>query len=137
MPMGLGVRVLVAVTVVVAVAVLITLFVAKYPFTYRHLLPPPIPVPVPNYISYGALGALNCTDNVVIPSNSIVILYFHAHGNVGINNVNVYMAFPASIINEALGAFSKLPSPNDAMAIGVYVNDRLIAFSGTHSLLRV
>ena len=111
---------------VITIITIITasLFITRYFFfTPKHFSPPPTPVPV--FINY---GALYCDDHfVVIPGNSMVILRYHVHGDVTINFVGIYMAFPASIINETLTAFSKLPNPNDALIMGVYVNGRLIA----------
>ncbi|WP_252901455.1 hypothetical protein [Vulcanisaeta sp. JCM 14467] len=64
---------------------------------------------MPVVINYGALF---CSDNfIIIPGNSMVVLRYHVHGNVTIDSVGIYMAFPASIINETLTAFSRLPNP--------------------------
>ncbi|GAB6944371.1 hypothetical protein JCM14467A_11530 [Vulcanisaeta sp. JCM 14467] len=114
---------LITTAVVIIAAAVSTLFIASHSLMVKHLSPPPTPVPV--VINYGALF---CSDNfIIIPGNSMVVLRYHVHGNVTIDSVGIYMAFPASIINETLTAFSRLPNPNDALIMGVYVNGRLIA----------
>ena len=85
------------------------------------------PTPVPVVVNYGVLSCWGHNVNIVIPGDSMVVLRYHVHGNVTINNVIIYIAFPAGIVNETLTAFSRLPNPNDALMIGVYVNGRLIA----------
>ena len=122
--------VLVAVAATIAIATT-SLFITRHLLTPRHLSPPPTPVPV--FINY---GALYCDDHfVVIPGNSMVILRYHVHGDVTINFIGIYMAFPASIINETLTAFSKLSNPNDVLIMGVYVNGRLIAVNTSPNLI--
>ncbi|WP_054854319.1 hypothetical protein [Vulcanisaeta distributa] len=91
---------------------------------------PPTP-PIPSYINFGSLACYN--DDVILPNNSIVVLHYHVHGNVSINDIGIYISFPASIINETLSDSSKLPNLNDAMIIGVYVNGRLITLQATSS----
>ncbi|GAB6943380.1 hypothetical protein JCM14467A_01620 [Vulcanisaeta sp. JCM 14467] len=111
---------LIAAVVVIAVVVL---FVVWYFVTLESLRP--LPYVIPEVINYGFLQCDNRL--IIIPGNSMVILRYHVHGNVTINGVVIYMAFPASIINETLTAFSKLPNQNDALIVGIYVNGRLIA----------
>ena len=116
---------MVALVAVIAIIVIVaaSLFITRYFLTPRHLSPPPTPVPV--FINYGALF---CNDDfIIIPGNSMVVLRYHVHGNVTIDSVGIYMAFPASIINETLTAFSRLSNPSDALMLGVYVNGRLVA----------
>ena len=73
-------------------------------------------------------GSLSCNNHfIIIPGNSMVVLRYHVHGDVTINGVVIYMAFPAGIIHEVLEEFSRLPNPSDALIMGVYVNGRLIA----------
>ncbi|WP_252900863.1 hypothetical protein, partial [Vulcanisaeta sp. JCM 14467] len=110
--------------VIIAVAVSI-LSITSHSLTVKHLSPSPVSVPV--FVNYGALGCWGHNVNVVIPGNSMVVLRYHVHGDVTINFVGIYMAFPASIVNKTLTVFSKLPNQNDALIMGVYVNGRLIA----------
>ena len=112
-------------TLIAVLSILITLsvalFLTKYFFMPRHLIGYTV---LPGIV----YGSLSCNDHfVVIPGNSMVILRYHVHGNVAINGVVIYMAFPAGIINESLAALSKLSSLNDALIMGVYVNGKLIA----------
>ena len=122
------------VVVVLAVVGILVLLVASHILNQpldKHLSPPPTPVPV--VINYGALGCWGHNVNVVIPGNSMVILRYHVHGDVTINFVGIYMAFPADLINETLSAFSRLSNPNDAMWLGVYVDGGLIAVNNDSS----
>ena len=85
--------------------------------------------PIPGYISFGSLACYN--NDVIIPNSSIVILHYRIHGNVSINNIGVYISFPASIINETLSDFSRLQNSSGAMIIGIYVNGRLVMLQTT------
>ena len=122
--MGSRLRPLLIVAVAMAVTAAVLLLVVKYllmPMRF-HPLPGAVAFPTTYY------GALSCYSHfIIIPGSSMVVLRYHIHGNVTINGVVVDMAFPASIINETLTAFSKLSNPNDALIMGVYVNGRLIA----------
>ncbi|WP_252900319.1 hypothetical protein [Vulcanisaeta sp. JCM 14467] len=55
------------------------------------------------------------------------MLNYRVRSNATIDFVGIYMAFPASIINEALTVFSRLSNPSDALIMSVYVNGKLIA----------
>ena len=120
---------LLTLVVVITLATIVAsiLFVVGYrlngkPIPSSHPLPGAVIFPRVYY------GFLSCNNYfIIIPGNSMVILHYHVHGNVTINGFAIYMAFPAGIINETLTAFSKLPNPNDALIMGVYVNGRLIA----------
>ena len=106
-----------------ALLIATVLFVVWYFVTLRSPHPPSYVIT--EVINY---GFLQCDNRLItIPGNSMVVLCYHVHGNVTINGVVIYMAFPASIINETLTAFSKLPNQNDALVMGVYVNGELIA----------
>ncbi|WP_243679186.1 hypothetical protein [Vulcanisaeta distributa] len=112
-----------------AVVVVASLFVFRF-FITR---PVGLPTPVPSEVSYGYL--LCYGDYVVIPGNTMVILYFHPHGSVVVNGVGgVFIAFPLGIINETLSALSRLPSWEGSMVMGVYVNGRLIAINDNQSV---
>ena len=77
------------------------------------------------------LVLLHCGSNIVIPGNSMVILYYHPHGNVTVNEVAVFVSFPVGIINETMSAFSRLVNKSGVMIIGVYVDGKLIAVINT------
>ena len=85
--------------------------------------------PIPSYISFGSLACYN--DDIIISNSSIVVLHYRVHGNVSINNIGVYISFPAGIINETLSDFSRLQNSSGAMIIGIYVNDRLVTLQTT------
>ncbi|GAB6943757.1 hypothetical protein [Vulcanisaeta sp. JCM 14467] len=107
---------------IIGISILLIATHTKYFFMPRH--PPPSYTALPG-ISY---GSLSCNNHfIIIPGNSMVVLRYHVHGNVAINGVVIYMAFPAGIINESLAALSKLPNLNDALIMGVYINGKLIA----------
>ncbi|WP_243679244.1 hypothetical protein [Vulcanisaeta distributa] len=113
---------------VFVVAIAVISFVVRYFLIPRHFLPSYV---MPKAIDY---GFLYCNNHfIVIPGNSMVILRYHVHGNVTINGVVIYMAFPADLINASLNAFSRLPNPSDAMMLGVYVNGKLIAVNNDSS----
>ena len=116
---------LIAVIILAVVGVSILLIISHI-LNYHPLgKPAPIPTIAPRVTYY---GFLQCYGHlIVIPSNSIIVLNYRVHGNVTIDFAGIYMAFPASIINETLTAFSRLPNPSDALLMGVYVNGRLIA----------
>ena len=116
---------LMAVIILAAVGISILLIISHI-LNYHPLgKPAPIPTIAPRVTYY---GFLQCYGHlIVIPSNSIIVLNYRVRGNVTINGVVIYMAFPAGIINETLTAFSRLPNPSDALVMGVYVNGRLIA----------
>ena len=133
--MGLWLRLLITALVVIGVMATSSLII-KYVLTPRHviilqnflqIIPPPSPLvlPVSYNVSYGLLFCYGIY--AAIPGNSMIILYYRPHGDVEINNVIIFMAFPANIINKTLNALSKLPNPRYSMIIGVYVNGRLIA----------
>ena len=116
----------VMVPILIVAVVVASLFVG-YTFMYRPHLPILIP---PKYIDY---GYLYCNDDVIIPGGSIIVLYYHPHGDVEVNEITIYVTFPAGIISEALGIYSKLPNPSDAMLMGVYVNGKLMVVSNNPS----
>ncbi len=104
MSMGSKSRLLLAAAVVI-VAVAAVSFVVRY-----FLIPRPFysSYIIPKAIDYGFLYCNNHL--IVIPGNSMVILRYHVHGDVTVNGVVIYMAFPADLINETLSAFSRLPN---------------------------
>ncbi|WP_054852947.1 hypothetical protein [Vulcanisaeta distributa] len=125
MGMGYRSRLLLIIAVVV---VAVVLFVVRYFLIPRHFLTSYV---MPKAIDY---GFLYCNNHfIVIPGNSMVILRYHVHGDVTINGVVIYMAFPADLINATLNAFLRLPNPNNAMMLGVYVNGKLIAVDNDSS----
>lgn len=117
---------------VVITVVAASLFVTKYIITPKHILilkylPPPSPLipPISYNVSYGLLFCYGTY--AIIPGNSMIMLYYHPHNYVKINNAIIFVAFPASIINKVINALQKLPNPRDSMIVGIYVNGRLIA----------
>ncbi len=99
---------------ILVIAMVITLLIiAKYISTPR-----PIPSPI---VSSGVVyGYLYCNNDVIIPGNSMIILYYHPHNNVSIDDVAIYMKFPVGIV---------LLNPDNIMIMGIYVNGNLIAFN--------
>ena len=73
--------------------------------------------PVLNEITYGCFFC--SSDYAVVPGDTMVVLYFHPHGSVEVNNVVMYVSFPLGLINKTLSALSRLP----------YVNGRLVALN--------
>ena len=130
--MGLGLRLLIVIDVIAVVVV--SLFIANSVFM-RFVPGPPPPAPIVFDAIY--YGYLHCGSNIVIPGNSMVILYYHPHGNVTVNEVAVFVSFPVGIINETMSAFSRLANKSGAMLMGVYVDGRLIAVSNTSSPVMV
>lgn len=117
---------------VIGISILLITMYIKYLLMPRHFHPLPGAVVFPS-VYYGALGCWSHNVNIVIPGNSMVVLNYHVHGNVTINDVVIDIAFPAGIINETLTTFSRLSNPGGAFIIGVYVNGRLIASHATSS----
>ncbi|WP_054848819.1 hypothetical protein [Vulcanisaeta sp. JCM 14467] len=76
---------------IIGISILLIATHTKYFFMPRH--PPPSYTALPG-ISY---GSLSCNNHfIIIPGNSMVVLRYHVHGNVAINGVVIYMAFPAA-----------------------------------------
>ncbi|MGC8608175.1 MAG: hypothetical protein ACP5L5_11520 [Vulcanisaeta sp.] len=121
MVMGSRTKWLMVAALIIVAAVVASLFI-------RFFLVPRSPpaFPLPNVVDY---GLLYCNDDVIIPGNTMIILYLHPHGSVEVNNVVIYVSFPIGIINETLSALSRLTSSEGSMIIGVYVNGRLVAFN--------
>ncbi|WP_291765798.1 hypothetical protein [Caldivirga sp. UBA161] len=111
---------------VVLAVVAASLLIVEYVFMHR-----PLPTLIlPTYVTY---GYLYCNNDVVIPNGSMIVLYYHPHGDVEVNSITIYVVFPASIINEVLSLYSRLPNSSGVMVMGVYVNGRLIAVNINYS----
>lgn len=114
--------------VVIVVAVIVSLFASRLIMgpimNHTTKLPPTL---VPHSIIYGSV-ACNDSYNVLVPGNTTVVLVYHVHGNFTINDVSLVIDFPLSIINETLSVAFKLPNPENAMWLGIYVNGKLTAF---------
>ena len=134
MRVGLGLRLLV-VLVVVVIAVVTSLLVYLRMSTPSHVLKiTTYSSAVPGIFNYGALG---CQDYyVIIPGNSVVVLYYHVHGSVSVNTARIQVAFPASIIREVLSELPGSSNWSGVIMVGVYVNGKLIAFREDSSVIK-
>ena len=132
--MGLGLRFL-AVLIVVVIAAVTSLLVYLHMSTPSHVIKVAIDSSiVPDFFRYGALG---CQDYyVVIPGNSVVVLYYHVHGSVSVNTAWIQVAFPASIVREVLSELPSLPNQSGVIMVGVYVDGKLIAFHEDSSVIK-
>lgn len=121
--------------VLVVIAVAASLLVYLHMSAPRHVIKiTTYSSAVPGIFNYGALG---CQDYyVVIPGNSVVVLYYHVHGSVSVNTARILVSFPASIIREALSEFPGSSNWSGVIMVGVYVNGKLIAFREDLSVIK-
>ncbi|MGC8544208.1 MAG: hypothetical protein ACP5NQ_09715 [Vulcanisaeta sp.] len=108
----------------VAIAAVV-LFVSALVVALFRPVSPGLIISEPTY--YGHV-ACNDSYDIVIPGNTTIVLIYHVHGNLTINYVYLGVNFPLRIVNEVLSALPRLPNPQSAMWLGVYLNGRLIAY---------